>query len=337
MSDVREVDQGNALAVIAGQLTQLKQQFPLAINLPLPSNVVLVGMGGSALPGEFIKCWLRDDLQVPFEIVRDYNLPAWVGENTLVIASSYSGDTEEALSALEDAKGRNAKVVILASGGDLEKVAEREQIPMLKVPAALQPRLAVFFALKALATLLESVGLVSGATAELEEAGEWLIKEIASWSKDKSVANNPAKQLAQDLQGHVVVVYGSTQMAPAVLKWKIDLNENAKNLAFYYLWPEFKHNEFQGWLHPEQPKLKVVQIKSSFDHPRVVKSYDIVSRLLAGHMPKPLVVEAKGETKIQQILWTTLLGDFVSVYLAFLNRVDPLPVDLVEELKKELG
>jgi len=150
-------------------------------------------------------------------------------------------------------------------------------------------------------------------------------------------AENPAKQLAEAFKGHPIVIYGGPTLALPAMKWKIDLNENAKSLAFYNYLPEFNHNEFLGWGHPEKSGLRVVELQSTLDHPQIQKRFTATNRLLAGMMPDPIVVTAQGKTRLEQMLWTVLLGDYASAYLAFLNQVDPTPVPLIEKLKRELA
>lgn len=333
---IHQLDQGNALGVIAGQPGQLKQAFKLALPSKPVSHIALAGMGGSALAAEFLRAWQSERLSVPLTIVRDYGLPAAVTKDTLVIASSYSGNTEESLAALAVAKERGCQIVVMSSGGQLAQIAKAEGYPYLELPGGFQPRLAVLYGVKALATLLETMGLGSGLGAELEEASDWLTPQLGAWTLEKPAAQNAAKQIATALTGSGVVVYSGPTLAMPARKWKIDINENAKQVAFWYELPEFSHNEFQGWLHTGASNLKVVELQSSLDHPQIAKRFEVTNRLLSGKLPNPLIVQAEGETKLQQMLWTMLLGDFVSAYLAFLNGIDPTPVELIEKLKQEL-
>lgn len=332
---IEQFDRSNTLAVIAGQADQLRQTYEFEVpQVEDLHTIVLAGMGGSALAAEFVRSWLSDRLPIPIEIVRDYDLPAYVGKNSLVIISSYSGNTEEALSALEQVTATGAGVVIMTSGGKLADVAKNYSF--IKIPGGLQPRLAVFYEVKAIATLIEELALVDDLVAELETAAEWLLHEASYFISNVKEDENPAKQVAAKLVGHPAVIYGGPTLAMAAMKWKIDCNENAKNQAFYYALSEFNHNEFQGWPNPKDSLLRVVQLQSSLDNDRIAKRFEVSNRLLSGIMPAPIVVEAQGETKLQQMLWTILLGDFMTAYLAFLNQVDPGPVPLVEKLKKEL-
>jgi glucose/mannose-6-phosphate isomerase len=333
---IAQFDRSNALGIIGGQPDQLRQQYEFDVpEVEDLQHIVLAGMGGSALAAEFLRSWLSDRLPYPVEIVRDYALPAYVNDRTLVVVSSYSGNTEETLSTFEQAKERGAAIAVLTSGG---KLAEHgDEFTFLKTPGGLQPRLAVLYSVKALATLLEEMKLVDGLTEELETAAEWLLEEISTFAANVSEKDNIAKQLAKQLVGMVPVVYGGPTLGMVAMKWKIDFNENSKNVAFWNQLPEWNHNEFLGWLHGGDHGLEVIELQSSLDNERIGKRFAVSNKLLSGRMPAPIIVEAHGETKLQQMLWTLLLGDFVSAYLAFLNQVDPTPVDLIEKLKHELG
>jgi glucose/mannose-6-phosphate isomerase len=337
---VSSLDKGNALGIIAGQPAQLKQVLELGhIDRTREiESIVLAGMGGSALAGEFVRSWKSDELKLPFVISRDYRIPAFVGKKTLAIISSYSGNTEEVIDSYAQAKAGGADIITMSSGGKLQQLAEADGLPHVTLPSGYQPRLAVFFEVRAVANLIEHLGLLKGAVDEIEVASDWVTPLLSDWSAEVNTDKNQAKQIARELLGSPVVVYAGSTLAYPAMKWKIDFNENAKNLAFYYHWPEFNHNEFLGWLHPQMTTmLRVVELESDLDHPHLKKRFDISNRLLSGRMPNPIRVKAEGDTRLKQMLWTTLLGDFTSAYLAFLNGIDPTPVELIEKLKKELA
>jgi glucose/mannose-6-phosphate isomerase len=337
---VSSLDKGNALGIIAGQPAQLKQVLELGhIDRTREiESIILAGMGGSALAGEFVRSWKSDKLNLPFVISRDYRIPAFVGKKTLAIISSYSGNTEEVIESYAQAKAAGADIITMSSGGKLQQLAEADGLPHVTLPSGYQPRLAVFFEVRAVANLLEHLGLLKGAVDELEAAADWVTPLLSDWSAEVNTDKNQAKQIARELLGSPVVVYAGSTLAYPAMKWKIDFNENAKNLAFYYHWPEFNHNEFLGWLHPQMTTmLRVVELESDLDHLHLKKRFDISNRLLSGRMPNPIRVQAEGDTGLKQMLWTTLLGDFTSAYLAFLNGIDPTPVELIEKLKKELA
>lgn len=336
---IARFDPQNALGIAAGQTEQLLHQSkPDTSGLKDVQNVVLAGMGGSALAGLLCRSWWDEQLKIPLVITRGYDLPAFVGPNTLVIASSYSGNTEETLSALKNAEAKKAQIVILTSGGRLKAAATKKDYPLLLMPEAYQPRLAVWFAISLLTELFEGLGLIKGAGKQLEVASKFLMDSVQHYVPQVKTEDNLAKQIATKLSGKSIIVYGGDALAAAAYKWKINFNENAKNLAWAGELPEFNHNEFMGWTsNPVQKPFAVVELQSEYDSPRVAKRFEISNRLLSGKMPKAVEVEAEGKNRIEQILWIVLLGDFVSIYLAILNGVNPTPVDLIEKLKRELA
>lgn len=334
---IHQRDKSDALGIAEKQWQQLKQVYQLDLKHSGIKNIVFAGMGGSALAAVISKSW--PGYKLPFEIVRTYQIPAYVNENTLFIASSYSGNTEETLASLKQAEEKGAQIVIITSGGKLHEIAEAKEYPFELLPDAGQPRFGAFYSLKALVTILEKAGFVDSNSADssLNEAAEFLKTNIEAWRPDVPTKSNVAKQIALELVGKAPVIYGGTKMFPVAYKWKISMNENAKNIAWCNEFPEFNHNEFLGWSsHPLDKPYKPVFLQSSFDHPQVTKRFEVTKKLLSGRMPEPIIIQAKGDNLLEHLVWTTALGDFVSLYLALLNNLDPTPVDLIEKLKKEL-
>jgi len=334
---IHQKDPGDALGVVGHQWKQLQHEYGVSFAPAAEiHNVVLAGVGGSAWYAMFVQSW--PGLSLPFEIVRDYNIPRYVNEHTLFIASSYSGNTEEAQSALAEAEAKGALIAVVAAGGALVDRAKQAGHPLFHVPGGIQPRMSSFYMLTALMQLFEPLGLVpEGSVQELRTAGDWLSQQTDPWLVTTPTKNNPAKQLALELMGKSVVVYGGPKIFPAANKWRICLNENAKNVAWGNQLPEFNHNEFIGWSsHPVDKPYAIVELRSNLEHPRVQKRFEVTNRLLSGLRPAAHVVNVEGDTVIQQLLWAANMGDFVSLYLAFLNGVDPTPVDLVEKFKVAL-
>lgn len=334
---IHEKDVADALGIAERQCDQLEHDFDLP-KLEGPfRNIVYAGMGGSALAGLLSKTW--PGYKIPFEVVRDYHIPAYVAPDTLFIAASYSGNTEETLSCLAEAEKANAKIAVIDDGGKLAEIARAKNYPMALIPSIGQPRFAVFYCLRALVTMLEQAGLVAETEADkqLKLAANFLRGEVKNWAAVMPTSKNPAKQLAQEIVGKAPVIYAGPLMAPAAYKWKIDFNENAKNVAWWNQYPEFNHNEFIGWSsHPFDKPYSVIDLRSSLEHQRIQKRFKLAERLLSGKRPAPEVVEVQGKTLLEQLLWAVNLGDFVSVYLALLNGLNPTPVDLVEKFKTEL-
>jgi glucose/mannose-6-phosphate isomerase len=303
------------------------------------TRIVIAGMGGSALAALLVKSWLKQEMTIPFEVVRSYDLPEYVDYNTLVIASSYSGNTEETLSALEQALTKNAQVAIISAGGRLKEHAEENAIAYVELPAHLQPRMAVIYNLRALTAILAHFKTVSyDCFGEIAATADWLEDESSAWAPAISTDQNYAKQLALISVGKTPVFYAGTLMSPVAYKWKISWNENAKNVAFWNEYSEFNHNEFMGWTsHPIEKPFVIFDLISHFEHPQILKRFEVSDRLLSGKRPKANVIELQGKTPIAQMLWASILADFVSIYVAILNGVDPTPVPLIEKLKDELA
>ena len=334
---IHQKDSEDTLGTAAKQWQQLKYEFDVP---PFQSegrrNIILAGMGGSALAAEMYTSWPKTEL--PFEIVRNYDIPAYADGSTLFIASSYSGNTEETLSALAQAVEKGCQIAVIASGGELEDIAVKRGYPFFKIPGGLQPRMAVFYNFAALVELFVAAGMLSKEKpAELRESAVWLGEQSANFLADVPASKNRAKQLAQELMGSSVVIYSGPNLYPAAYKWKININENAKTIAWCNRYPEFNHNEFLGWTsHPVDKPYKIVELRSNLEHVRIQKRFIISGKLLSGKRPHPEIVEAEGETELEQLLWTIQLGDFTSIYLALLNGLNPAPVELIERLKSEL-
>lgn len=298
-------------------------------------NVVYAGMGGSALAALLVRTW--PTTAVPFEVVREYELPPYVGEQTLVIAASYSGNTEETVEAIGHAAEKGAQIAVIAGGGKLADIARDKGYPLTLLPKVEQPRYAVFYNLRALLILLQQAGVFTGNMDELTRAGDFLKEQVQAWLPTVPTKDNLAKQIAQECLGKSVVIYGGPKLFPAAYKWKISFNENAKQVAWTGQYPEFNHNEFIGWSkQPVNKPYAVIDLRSNLEHERVQKRFAVSERLLSGMRPAPIIVEAQGNSVLEQLLWVINLGDFVTLYTGLLNGLNPAPVELVEKFKKEL-
>lgn len=301
-------------------------------------NIVIAGMGGSALAGLMMQTLVSKDIKLPFYVSRNYSAPSFVGKNSLFIASSYSGNTEETLSALDEAKKAGAQIAIISAGGKLIEIAKDHDIAYVLLPSGFQPRLAVNYNFRALSVILYNFGLLSETwLKELSEASIWLEKKASTWLPSEATENNLAKKLAFLTSGKTPIFYGGELTSSIAYKFKIGWNENAKNVAFFNEYPEVSHNEFLGWSsHPVEKPFAVFDIVSSFENPRVLKRFELTDKLLSGKRPKAVVIELKGDSLLKQLLWGSLLADVSSIYAGILNGVDPTTVDLIEKLKNEL-
>jgi glucose/mannose-6-phosphate isomerase len=335
---IHERDAQDALGIAEKQWQQLQYEYDVDIQPPADviKNIVFAGMGGSALYALIAQSWPGFDR--PFEVVRNYDLPAYVSEDTLVFVSSYSGNTEETLSALEQAEQKGAGIIVITSGGTLADIAREKNYPLFLMPSGLQPRHATWYGLKAILVATDKLGITEARADELTAQADYLKAVIEEWLPTRPTEHNWAKQIAQECIGKSVVVYAGPKLAPAAYKWKISFNENAKHIAWMNVFPEFNHNEFMGWTkQPVDKPYTVIDLRSAAEHPQVQKRFEVSARLLSGMRPSPIIVTSEGDPFIQELLFTVALGDFVTLYTALLNGINPTPVDLIENLKKALS
>lgn len=333
-------DPSGSLKEIASLPMQMRFE-PVVIGQPVGGvdNVVLAGMGGSALAADIVRTLLVEGLTIPLEVVKGYDLPGYVNNKTLVIAISHSGNTEETLGCYEQAKEQGCIVAAMATGGKLYDRAESDGVVRAKIPVGVQPRMLVVYHLRTLLKLLHEFQVIDGGLFdEVSSAADWLDSEIKQWTADVPTEHNYAKQLATEAAGKTAVFYGGQLTAPLAYKWKISWNESSKNVAFWNQYPEFNHNEFMGWVsHPVEKPFAIFDLVSSFERPRIIERMALSDRLLSGKRPKATTIQLEGETPVQQMLWGMALADMTSIYLGILNNVDPAPVELIERFKKELS
>lgn len=334
---IHDRDSKDALGACAKQYEQLAQSYTTATDGFTPQNIVFAAMGGSALAAQLSTVW--PGYTVPFEIVRGYDIPAYVNEKTLFIAASYSGSTEETISALEQAEQKGAHIMVITSGGALAEIAQQKGYALALLPKLAVVRYTTFSILRALLQLVQTSGVLAQADAvqQLESQMSFVQEAINVWQPDQPTANNLAKQTALELLGKSVVVYSGPKLAAAAYRWKISINENAKQVAWTNQVPEFSHNEFSGWSkQPVDKPYAVVELRSSLEHPRVQRRFELSEQLLSGMRPAPIVIAPQGETVLQQLLWLIALGDFVGIYAGLAANTDPTPLPLVDKLKQTL-
>lgn len=302
-------------------------------------NLIIAGMGGSALGAEMFVTLSKNQLSIPVQIVKDYNLPAYASSSSLVITISHSGNTEETLACYQTARQRGAQIAAICGGGKLQSLAAEDSVTHIVVPTKAQPRMSTMYHLRALLAVLGHFSLIDAQLYnELAAKADWLKTEIEAWHRAVPVHDNYAKQLALLAVGKTPVIYGGPLTAALAYKWKISWNENAKNTAFCNTYPEFNHNEFIGWSsHPVEKPFVIFDLISRFESPRIDERMQLSDQLLSGLRPKANRVELAGDSLLSEYLWGIALADMTSVYVALLNGVQPEPVVLVEKLKTSLS
>ena len=303
----------------------------------LPGGLAVCGMGGSGIGGDLASAILGDRATRPLRTVRDYALEPWAGADTLVLCSSYSGHTEETLACFEAAGIVGARRVAVTTGGALAEAARAENVPVIGVPAGMQPRAAVLYPAVAALECAALCGAAPPLHTELDAATTQLEQLAERWGPD-APEDSLAKTLARQLQGSLPVIAGSGATAALARRWKTQLNENAKLQAFWSELPEASHNETCGWERgAELAPFNAVFLTDSDQHPRLRHRIQLSCREVERAGGRAVVVESEGESRLERVLSLLLLGDLVSVYLAVLDGIDPTPVEAIERIKAELG
>jgi glucose/mannose-6-phosphate isomerase len=313
------------------------------LSLAMPGHIgaiVITGLGGSAIGGDLVRSIAGQHLRVPLIINRDYDLPGFVDASSLVFACSYSGNTEETLSAYQQARKNKASVICVTSGGRLAEMGKIDDYPVLSLPGGLPPRTALGYSLFMLLGAMQALLLIPDMTEPIRETIDLLKKLKERYGTKNPESANAAKNLAHSLHGKIVSIYGSSGILDAAAyRWRSQIAENAKNLAFHHLLPEMNHNELVGWLYPEDVlrKVGVVLLRDKGDHAQVQRRFDLTRELIAKRAGVLHEVWSEGESLLARVLSTIYLGDFVSLYLAYLNEIDPTPVQVIDYLKQRLS
>jgi glucose/mannose-6-phosphate isomerase len=322
-------------AYAIGQRAELPQVGPDSVR-----NIVVSGMGGSAIGGDLVRSYLAGDLKIPFFVCRNYNIPAFVGKDSLVIASSYSGNTEETLEAYDQAKAAGAKLLAIATGGKLGEKAEADGVPLIKIPPGLPPRAALGYSFVPLLVAMWRMKFIPDRCVDFFEGTHVLKEGIEEYEVERPVDDNPAKEMAQKLHRKLPIIYSATDHFDAVaVRFKGQLCENSKMLAFFNFFPEFNHNELVGWnkLYDLQPHLAVAILRDHEDHPRILRRMELVKEIVEDLQVPVYELHSKGSCLLERIFSLIQLGDFISFYLAVLNEEDPTPVRVIDHLKDELA
>jgi glucose/mannose-6-phosphate isomerase len=331
---------------IAEMGRQLKEASDLVAAMPDPGpyyrdarNVVVLGMGGSAIGGDLVRTVAEDVASVPILVSRDYRIPGFVGSNSLVVASSYSGNTEETLSAVQQSLERGAMVIAITTGGSLGQMASERGLPVLRFHYAAQPRAAVGFSFGLLLGLLAKLGYLDETRLGMDEAIQVAASNPTFLGPAVAIDNNRAKQLAQRLYGKLPIMYGAGTLSEVARRWKGQFNENAKAWAYFEQFPELNHNAVVGYENPPDlaARLYVVLLTSPSYHPRVAARVRITGEILEQRGVAHEVVEAGGTGVLAQVVESIMTGDYASYYLALLYGTDPTPVKAIDFLKGELA
>ncbi|MBI2861492.1 MAG: bifunctional phosphoglucose/phosphomannose isomerase [Chloroflexi bacterium] len=342
---IRAIDRSGLIRQISELGAQCRQAWAEALKLDLPASyrqvdaAVVMGMGGSAIGADLVRTAIAHLLPVPMLVCRDYRPPAFVGPKTLAIASSYSGATEETLSCFSEALQRGAKGLVITTGGPLLELAVRENIPAFHFRYQAPPRAALGYSFAPLLCFFSRLGLIPDHSAALEEAVNTVDDLVRRLAPEVPEAMNEAKQLARFIFGRWPIVYGAELLGEVARRWKGQFNENSKAWSAWEVMPELNHNAVVGYEFPKEltPHIAVLLLHSSHYHPKVQARLRATAGILERRGVAHRVVRAPGDGPLAQMLSTIALGDHASYYLAILNGRDPMPVEVIDELKAELA
>ena len=294
-------------------------------------GLIVCGMGGSAIGGVLARAAIGDQLNLPMLVYRDYEVPSWTASDRAVLCSSYSGNTEETLACFEAAEAVGAQRYAATTGGALAEAARSSGVPVIGLPGGLQPRHSVGYGFTVACEIAALVGVASGMRTEIDAAAAHL-----ETHRDALIAQ--AGEIADQVAGTVPLIYGCDLTVPVAYRWKCQLNENAKQHAFQNQLPELDHNEIVGWGTSNGGSgFSAIFLGDSDQHPRQRRRAELTAQLIDSAAEAVVHVETEGQTRTQRLLWAVMLGDLVSLHLAAANGVDPEPVAVIEELKRELG
>ncbi len=348
LKEIAGLDKESMLSLIESFPVQCRDARKIGLKFDLPEelkaeyeNITFTGLGGSAIGADLVRSYVAGEARLPLFVNRNYTLPHFVGNKSLVVAASYSGNTEETLSAYRDARAKKARIIAVTSGGELAKQAKADGAGLITIPQGFPPRCALGYSFFPLLVLLSRIGVISDKSGEIDEAIDLMEKmRIVALGHEIPERRNKAKKIARFLRGKYPIIYGGQDHIDSVVtRWRGQIAENSKALASSHVFPEMNHNEIVGWENPKAllKYFVILMLRDKGDHPRIAKRMDITRDIIMRQGVKVLEVNSEGKGLLARIFSLIYIGDFASFYLAILNKVDPTPVERVTFLKKELA
>ncbi len=347
LANIRKLDKSNMLSLLLDFPLQCRKAYDIAKASRLLfekkdfTKIVFAGLGGSAIGGDIVRSYLYFESKVPISVCREYELPAYVDNSTLVFILSYSGNTEEILSAYQQAKEKGAELILISSDGALKEYAKNDRVSFIEIPGGLPPRCALGYLSIIPLAILNKLGMIKDVAPSISETvrvlGELKNKNLNPHIGQK---DNIAKYIADKLFDKFAVIYSaSIHFDTAVTRLRGQFNENSKSLASTHVFPEMNHNEIMGWQNPKKifKNFIVLMLRDKDMHRRVAKRMDITGDILKEEDIPVLEIWSRGENLLSRIFSLIYIGDFISFYLAILYGIDPTPVDRVTYLKKRLA
>lgn len=319
--------------IILNLANQISESYNANYNIKITctiNKIIFCGMGGSGISGEILKSYTEYiGIKIPVFCINNYNVPNYADKDALFIISSYSGNTEETISFYREAKKINNNIIVVTSGGKLMSYAEKDMIPLIMVPKGMQPRNAIAYLFFPIIKILEDNKIIPEQNINVK-------KLVESLTKNKQKHDSQAEILASKIYNKIPLVYSSKSIYPVAYRWKTQFNENSKIPSFCHFFPELDHNEINGFKNNKWP-IHIIILKDEDDHRRILKRMDITEKLIKSELVSFSEITIKGNDFLTRVFSTIQLGDLTSYYLALLYKTDPVSVEVIEKLKKELG
>lgn len=346
LKNIQRLDQSDMLALLLSFPLQFKVSEELAKNANILfskrdlNKVVFAGLGGSAIGADLVRSYLYYESKIPISVAREYDLPNCVDSSTLVFISSYSGNTEETLSAYHQAQEKRANIIVVSSGGALKEAANKDKVTFIEIPKNLPPRCALGYLSITPLSILSRLGLIKEVDSAIAQAAQVLEKLKLKLAPQVAHKENIAKYIAQKLLNKMAIIYApAINFDVAATRFRGQLAENSKALASSHVFPEMNHNEIVGWQNPKKlfKNFVVIMLKDKGVNGRVKKRMEITADILKKEGVEVLEIQSAGEDLLSRIFSLIYIGDFISLYLAILYGIDPTPVDKVTYLKNQLA
>lgn len=343
---ISQIDKSNLRQLLFDFPKQCREAKEIGKRTDFPSgyreinNIVFTGLGGSAVGGDLLRAYLANEARVPIVVNRNYSIPEFVDSDTLLVVCSYSGNTEETISAFEKGLKKKAKIVVITSGGKLKAAAAQDKLPLVAIPAGLPPRAALAYSFFPALMVLAKLGIINDKSLQIERVAAVLSRLRQRLKPEVKIKDNQAKSIARDIQKGFSHIYSSNDFfGPVSYRWRTQLAENSKSLSSNHVFPELTHNEIVGWDFPKEllDYFTVIILRDKGDNPRIAKRMDITASIIKQKAKNVIEVFSEGDELLSRIFSLIYIGDFVSFYLAILNGIDPTPVDKITYLKKKLA
>jgi len=335
--DVTALDSGRQLDAVMALPDHLRDALWRVDSAKLEqwqsTGLVVCGVGGSAIGGDLAAAALGDRLTLPLMTVRGYGMPSWTPPDHTVLCCSYSGDTEETLACYEAAEALGGRRIVASTNGELAESARRDSVPVIGLPAGLQPRAAVGYMFAVAAEIAALCGAAVGIRTEIDSTAAHL-------ESQRDALTERAAEIAAELEGAVPVIYGGGLTNAVAYRWKCEINENAKLPAFSGPLPELDHNEIVGWSgagEASDTRFAAVFLEDRAQHPRERQRFEVTADLIEPNAEAVVRLETEGDSATERLLWAVMVGDLVSLQLAARRGVDPTPIEPIDRLKAELG